>query len=231
MQKKGFITFYAAIFPFILLMAAVLLVFQPWFLNFEYTKADFPADAFGFSPQERLRHGTDSIRYITNNQPESFLAGLTTDDEQPLYNERELSHMKDVKSVYQSARTVWVGLIITFCVLFLALKKQDQKYFLRTVFQAGSLATLIGSAAILAAVMLAFQPMFTLFHQLFFSEGTWLFYIDDSLIRLFPEKLWIDGFFTVGALTVALAIIFLLIGRRIGLPKKHPGDSFNELKQ
>ena len=51
------------------------------------------------------------------------------------------------------------------------------------------------------------------FHHLFFTGDSWLFYADDSLIRLFPEKLWIDGFSLAAGLTAVFAVLILILSR------------------
>ena len=56
---------------------------------------------------------------------------------------------------------------------------------------------------------------FDAFHEVFFAEGTWRFPYSDSLIRLYPEQLFIDAalfvavFVTLCALTV-LRVVTLL---------------------
>ncbi len=231
MIRKTAAAFFVTVFPFFLLMAAVLLVFQPWFLQFEYAKPDFPEDPFGYSIQERMTYGTTWLRYITHHQPDASLSGLTSETGQPLYTDRELSHMKDAKTVYQSARNIWLLLVLLGIAFFFVLDKRKRKASFGTIFYKGSLITLIGTGAILAGVIFAFQPLFSGFHALFFAEGTWLFYPTDSLIRLFPEKLWIDGFSAVGIITVMLSGIFLLIGRNFRSAEKHPRNRFDELEQ
>ena len=50
--------------------------------------------------------------------------------------------------------------------------------------------------------------------RLFFSGDTWLFYADDTLIRLFPLKLWSDAFIFMGIFTLAGALVCIFaIGR------------------
>jgi len=39
-----------------------------------------------------------------------------------------------------------------------------------------------------------FWQFFTLFHKIFFTGDSWLFYYSDTLIRLFPMRFWQDAF-------------------------------------
>jgi uncharacterized membrane protein len=54
---------------------------------------------------------------------------------------------------------------------------------------------------IVAFTLLAFGFFFIFFHEIFFKEGTWMFYYSDTLIRLFPERFWRDTFLMVGGLS------------------------------
>jgi len=64
-------------------------------------------------------------------------------------------------------------------------------------------------ALIVALTLLSFNSLFDRFHRLFFAEGSWLFYQNDTLIRLFPLVFWRDAFLLVG-LVVLLAAGLLL---------------------
>ena len=76
--------------------------------------------------------------------------------------------------------------------------------------------------AILAAIMIDFDALFRGFHAIFFTGDTWLFYTSDTLIRLFPEKLWSDAFIFMGVFTLIGAIFLALILPKLIKPKKEP---------
>ncbi|PMC99705.1 lipoprotein intramolecular transacylase Lit, partial [Brevibacterium paucivorans] len=59
--------------------------------------------------------------------------------------------------------------------------------------------------------LVSWDTFFRGFHSLFFSAGTWEFYLDDSLIRLFPQTFWMDAGITAGL------VILLGSGLLIGL--------------
>lgn len=214
MIRKTISFFLTAAFPFFLLIGSILIIFQPWFLRLEYSRKDFPPDPFGFSVDDRLRYGNDSLLYITRNKPDDYLAGLSFKSGNPVYNERELSHMKDVKIVFQRAKNWWLLILLLYAAVILIFWKRT--YFqseLCRIIVRGSLITIAAIVTILIAVIFAFQPLFSGFHKLFFTGDSWLFYNTDSLIRLYPEKLWIDGFTLTGLLTLLFSAIFLMIGK------------------
>jgi integral membrane protein (TIGR01906 family) len=58
-------------------------------------------------------------------------------------------------------------------------------------------------------MLVGWQLFFVGFHELFFESGTWSFAYSDTLIRLYPERFWMD----VGAVVVGLMVTeILLIG-------------------
>ena len=67
---------------------------------------------------------------------------------------------------------------------------------------------------ILTTVILNFNALFSAFHKIFFEGDTWLFYFSDTLIRLFPMRLWQDLFIAIGVFTIAGALFFAIKGRR-----------------
>jgi len=66
-------------------------------------------------------------------------------------------------------------------------------------------AGLLGMILLLSIV--SFQALFTNFHLVFFEGDSWLFYYSDTLIRLFPIRLWQDVFIVFGVSTLAGGIL------------------------
>jgi hypothetical protein len=94
--------------PFAVIMLVVRLLLTPVFLQIEYRMPAFPVDTYGFSLDERLRWSTPSLVYLVNDAGIDYLGGLKFDDGTPIYNERELSHMLDVKKVVQKLLNAWL---------------------------------------------------------------------------------------------------------------------------
>lgn len=210
------------ILPFVILMNGVILVFTENFLTYEYKTPDFPADPYGFTLEERIEYGTESVNYITNvlnKMPETYLADLKMKDGAPLYNEREVSHMADVKNVFQGCRAL-MGMMVIFIILtgWLVTRRPDSfPGFLRALAWGSSLTLLI-LILVGIGIYTGFDALFEGFHHLFFTGDSWLFYESDSLIRLFPEPLWINGFALAALLSGMLAFGILLLSL-IGLKK------------
>ena len=66
---------------------------------------------------------------------------------------------------------------------------------------------------IVVASVLNFDVFFTRFHQMFFSAGSWLFYEDDTLIQLYPLRLWSDAVWKIGVVVaLEMAVVYGLGG-------------------
>jgi integral membrane protein (TIGR01906 family) len=189
--------------PLMLVLGAVRVLVTDQYLAFEYAKADFPVDAFGLSADQRLAYATANFRFVRDAQPLTALATQQVDG-RPAYNPRELDHMQDVQNVYQAS--AWVGRVALLTVLVLALNlgwRAETRPALARAARLGGLvsAGLVGAIGLLALV--AWQFWFVAFHQVFFAAGTWSFDYSDTLIRLFPERFWLDAALTITGLSFA----------------------------
>jgi integral membrane protein (TIGR01906 family) len=211
----------AFVVPVVVVLFVVRLVINPWYLIFEYHTPGFPDDPYGFSLADRLNYGKLAVDYLVNDSDISFLSDLrfppgqqapdascqSMKDCSYLYNERELGHMLDVKNVVNRAMDVLIvgfGLLIGLGV-WSWLGKWETEYF--KGLQRGSLLLLALIGLIILSVLIMFNYIFVLFHQIFFTAGTWSFLYSDTLIRLFPERFWQDTFLMVGGLSVVFGLL------------------------
>ncbi len=201
--------------PVFLLMTAIRLVMNPLYPQIEYHMPGFPADPYGFTLQERLHYAQLSINYLLNGAGISFLGNLTFPDGSPLFNERELSHMLDVKVLVQHMITWWWILLIGLLVLAVwAWRGKWLRKYLLGLSTGGWIAVGL-VVAILMAVATNFSALFTSFHEVFFTGNSWLFYYTDTLIRLFPMRFWSDAFILVGGFTLMVGVLFGIFGRKL----------------
>jgi integral membrane protein (TIGR01906 family) len=196
--------------PFLLALMSIRVVMTPLFLGFEYNRADFPEDFYGFSRADRLNYAPYALEYLLNGDDIDFLGDLRFPDGTSMYNARELHHMRDVKVVTQYT---YLGLVIGGIAAIIAavyLYRADRSALRRALFS-GAVFTLGIIATIIVIAIINWDFFFTGFHNLFFSSGTWRFEYSDTLIRLFPEQFWFDAALTIGCLTVLGSVVLLVI--------------------
>ncbi len=187
--------------PLALIGLAIRVLLSPLFYRLEYNMPYFPPDEFGFTKADRLKWAPYAVDYLVNNADISYLGDLKFDDGQPLYNERELSHMSDVKRVTQGALRVWYLSLALLVALGAWAWLGNWWDAYRSGLSRGGwlmvgLAVTIG---LIVVVGIAINPdvfnlFFAGFHHLFFEGDTWLFLFSDTLIRLFPIRFWEDAF-------------------------------------
>ena len=208
--------------PLFLLMTSIRILISPAYARVEYRMPGFPDDPFGFTPPERLQYAEASINYLLNSEPLSFLGDLKMADGTPLYNERELSHMLDVKNLVQAMLKAWLVVTAALVILgILAWRTRWLSDFWRSV-SIGGWATLGLVGLMILSTFLDFSALFTGFHRIFFTGDTWLFYTSDSLIRLFPERFWSDAFIYIGIFTIASALAAAFGGRVLSRRMEKP---------
>lgn len=196
--------------PFLLMTGAIRLLINPNYAKFEYQHAWFPKDAYGMQNDERLKWSRYAINYLVNDEEISYLSDLRFEDGEAVFLERELDHMVDVKQVIKISLAVWYGLLgflFATTIWFLVI---GGKNYLNQALNWGSWITIGLIVAILLMVIISFNQLFEWFHKLFFEDGTWLFYHDDTLIRLFPLEFWRDAFVIVSVLTILFASVILV---------------------
>jgi integral membrane protein (TIGR01906 family) len=191
------------IVPFVLLFSSIRVLLTPLYVELEYSMPGFPEDSYGMTLPERRANANVALAYLLNDQGKSFLGDQQFADGSPMYNERELGHMADVKTLTRIVLNVWLGLLVLLVAVdFAALRFGWWEQF-RAWMVRGAQLTIGLIITALVFVALSFNALFTGFHHLFFEGDTWLFSYSDTLIRLFPIRFWQDVFIALGVLTLA----------------------------
>jgi len=201
--------------PLALIGIALRILLTPLYYTVEYNMPYFPPDEYGFNKEDRLHWAPFAVNYLVKDAEISYLGDLKFESGSPLYNERELSHMEDVKNVVLVALRVWyLTLAILVLLAILAWRRDWIPEYLNGLRRGGwwmiGLASLLGFITGVGILLNPdlFWEFFTLFHKLFFSGDSWLFYYSDTLIRLFPIRFWQDAF---------LATAIIALGGGLGL--------------
>ncbi|MBI2757788.1 MAG: TIGR01906 family membrane protein [Chloroflexi bacterium] len=206
-------TLLALLVPLIVMIGSAQLLATDTYLAFEYGKASFPLDTFGYTKQQRFNLASANTSYVRDNLPSEALSSQMLDGK-PVYSQREVTHMADVQSAYQSVVRVWQVAFILLLVLGFILWRNGKRAALASGIQWGGLLTiaLIGFIALLA--LFAWQVWFDNFHLFFFEPGSWLFAYSDTLIRLFPLQFWMDATFMITVFSLIGGLLAAFIGWR-----------------
>ena len=140
--------------------------------------------------------------YVTGESdrpPVSFGASVFTPD--------EYAHMADVRQVFIAFRlTAAAAAIIGVGLVLRAARRRAAVSLIR----ASALIAAVGVAAIAIVAAVAFDPLFLLFHEVFFPQGNFLFPADSNLLAVYPDEYWYGVTLRIGA-TFAGAMAFIAL--------------------
>lgn len=197
--------------PVLLVLFNVLLVMTPFWQSAAYTRPGFPRDSYGFSTSERIELATRVTGWLGSDEDVEALADLSFADGREVFNAREMRHLRDVKLLTGQVYRLAIAGLALFAVGS-AICLRDG--VLRQALQRAARLVLAILLAILVFSAASWDLAFTEFHRLFFASGTWYFAYSDTLIRLFPERFWVDALLTLAGLTALQALILIWLTNR-----------------
>lgn len=222
----------ACLIVFTLILSVDVVVFNKSFYKYVYEKIDL-AETENISEEDLYNSIYMMIDYVHGDRDD--LDGTITSwkgVEQPAFNEKEISHMVDVKALWLHARTVMIVCGIAAAGIYILLFFLSRKYWL--AFIARGLEQAYACFAVILVffgfwMAVDFSGLWVQFHHLFFSNNLWL--LDpatDFMIVICPESL----FFTM---IVCIALLFgffalLLLGFSIYYLKKKAVIGFDSLE-
>jgi integral membrane protein (TIGR01906 family) len=189
----------------------------PW-ISFEQGRAQ--ADLWtGFTPAE-VNVATGSILSDLVFGPPSFDIEVRG---QPVLNEREQSHMRDVRGVFAGFAALVVLAIAGLVVAYAGARRLGHPERWWAAVRLGARGTIVGVVIGGFISFFAFDAMFEVFHRLFFAGGTYLFDpATDRLVQLFPFTFWDETTLALGGVIVVLSIVVSLVAGRHARPAIRP---------
>lgn len=202
--------------PFMLGLGTIRAIIAWDYPGFEYPR--IAPDRFGFTEEERLELAHATLDYLRRPEPSGEVIHMLEElrlpgTDTPLYNQREIGHMIDVKDVTDGLkRIVWIsGLGVIGGLLLLLFPSSTRAEGYRAIFH-GGIATTGVLLFIALFILLAWNVFFVQFHELLFPPDSWTFAYSDGLIRLFPEKFWFDFGVIVSVATFLEGLLVTAIG-------------------
>ena len=180
---------------------AVLVVANPVWIAFEQDRAGADV-ATGYS-RVQVRAVTGGILHDLAIGPPAFDQAV---DGLAVLNDRERAHMLDVRGVFLGFGALTFLAAVTLVNGRLA--SHGAAWFRRSV-RAGVAVLALGVFVTGAAVTVAFDQVFEVFHRLFFTTGSYSFNpATDKLVQLFPDAFWNDTSVVLGVAILALCLLF-----------------------
>ena len=172
------------------------------------TRTTFVRPAGGLDAAGEIPMSLDSLR-DWHTRWSSYVVGLSEQPPNagpggPLFTPDEYAHMADVRAVFRGAE--YAAALALFVLIFRAQRARLRGEALRLA-RAGALIATGIVAVIGIAATVAFDPLFLLFHEVFFPQGNFLFAPDSNLIRLYPEWYWQGITAGVGLSFIAVALV------------------------
>lgn len=146
---------------------------------------------FNLSKEEVNLNAKNLISYLKSNE------GLKTD----FYSEKEVSHLKDVKTLISLGNKIFYFAILIFLSSLYYIKDKKKVICLSAMF------CLVFYIILGLIVYFNFSSSFTVFHKLSFNNDNWMLSSDSTLIKLFPE----DFFFRMTSRILITIIATLII--------------------
>jgi integral membrane protein (TIGR01906 family) len=205
----------------VIIAIAIVPFLSPAWVSFEQGRTG-AEQLTGYSTTE-LRTATDAILADLVLGPPDFdviVAGA------PVLNEREQSHMRDVRGVFAGfgllALLAAAGLIAA--IGFARRLGHSERAW--SAVRNGALGLVLGVVIAGVVAFFAFDAAFEVFHRLFFAGGSYTFDPGtDRLVQLFPFAFWSETTMAVGAVIIGLSLVVALVAGRLARRQASPPEA------
>jgi integral membrane protein (TIGR01906 family) len=177
-----------------------------------YSFDKYDAEAVTGISRSQLDQAAEKLVRYFNDDEQTIRIFVQEDDRRvPLFNEREISHLADVKNLFRTVFRVQeasLAFALVFMVaVFIWAIEAPLRLLARIILQA-SLFTLGLLALFGVLALVGFDELFLRFHLVAFTNDLWkLNPATDHLIQMFPRDFWFDATMLVAGLTAAEAVL------------------------
>ncbi len=195
--------------PVIFIGIPVRVAFNEWFIDWEYSKKDFPKDIYGMDDEYRKKLAKIGLRAVLSDEGMEEFKKAKLPDGRRAFNEREIKHMEDVKNLL----SVFFPLVYasTFISVILLVLIRDRKLIGKTLIVSSLFSLFLVAFAGLFS-LINYDLAFELFHNIVFDPYSWRFSYTDTLLRIYPMKFWYDGTIFVLSFAGVLTLLSLITG-------------------
>jgi integral membrane protein (TIGR01906 family) len=200
--------------PCVVIAVAVMLFLNPLWVAFDQGRSDV-SGLTGYTPAQ-VQAVTGSVLSDLVFGPPNFAVPLTPGGP-PILDERERSHMADVRTVILDLGLA--ALIAAALLVGVGVAARGRRSFWRAVALGGRVLA-VGVVVVGVAFGLFFDQAFQTFHEIFFPAGTYMFDPTEKLVQLFPDQFWSETSIAISVAILILAIATTVIATRLG---REPG--------
>lgn len=221
-MKRG-LAIAAIIFSVIILFltSIELVAFDLSFYKTEYEKLNV-AQSTGMADGELMRVTEELLKYLRDERADLNINATIDGESRPVFNEREIAHMVDVKVLFLGGVNLRiisiVGFVASLLLLYFLAKKSLWGYLARSFLWIFGVILIFG--IVLSILMYRdFTPVWDQFHYIFFTNDLWQLNPEtDILIRMVPEQFFFDTvqriLFIFGAAMIALFIPSFIVVKK-----------------
>lgn len=128
-----------------------------------------------------------------------------------VFNDKEISHLIDVKELINRGRVVKVFLsLINLILLSLLINGSGNK--LKELSKLSIFSGAFVFIIVIPFIFSKFSGLFLKFHLIFFPQGNFEFSLNSTLIKLFPEQFFYDALIKLISISFYFAVILIIIG-------------------
>lgn len=195
----------------VVIAIAILPFLSPPWVSFEQGRAE--ATVWTGYTTDELSIATNAILHDLVIGPPAFDVQVNG---QPVLEERERAHMRDVRGVFAGFYALAIAAAVVVVVLLVAAARLGHAARAWRAIQVGMqcLAVAIVIAGVIATFF--FDQAFEVFHELFFPSGSYTFDPKtDKLVQLFPDAFWSETSIALGGFILLLAAVVWLVARHL----------------
>jgi integral membrane protein (TIGR01906 family) len=179
---------------------------------YHYSFAKYDAEATTGISRSQLDGAADRLVRYFNNDEETIRIFVQQDSQRvPLFNERETSHLTDVKNLFRTVFRVQeasLAFALVFVVAVFIWEAEAPLRVLARILLQASLVTLGLLALFAVLALVGFDELFLRFHLVAFTNDLWELNPDtDHLIQMFPRDFWFDATMLMAGLTALEAAL------------------------
>lgn len=196
-------------------IALIIFFVHVWCFNMSFYQEQFVkyqvAQEIGVNDADLNKSMKTVLDYLEDKRADITVEVTINGSVETMFNEREMLHMEDVKTLYQNAvKVAYAGVISLLIIIWSIIDdRKKKKYTFIFSLKQGLLIAGFIIAAIGIYAVADFNRFWIQFHQLFFSNDLWLLNpATDNMILMLPEGLFNALVFRIVLSIAGVVVVF-----------------------